>query len=376
MALLAAVAAPTSAATDSRPNASALPELWGVAANGSFRSTTFARVHRRGINTVVIDSRRLRSRQVRRLRRSAERARLRVLTPTFRGRQENVDDAREACNDYRGAHPGSPCALWESSLSSALTLAQSGSVDLVVVPLSSPGALHALARAPTGRILAIAPLRRTHFRAKAWRRAIKEASSSANLDLGLAPRSARQETISKFLKVLVRSGATSTDRRAPTPPGRLTITQETQTTLALSWKASYDSRGVVGYGVYENNVLVDSSPSTRFTFSALSCGTFYDLAVDAYDLSGRRSPRTSTRRQTLPCPVPAPPPSGASATAASSGAPATTSSGAPATTASATTASGRLRPRRRSSTTRSPSHGLRSTTRSTGATAERSRTSN
>ena len=181
----------------------------------------------------------------------------------------------------------------------------------MVVRLSSPGSLHALARAPKGRILTIAPLGRKHFRAKPWRRAIKEASSSANLDLAFAPRRAGRKMVSRFLRVLDRSGATSLDHRAPTAPRGLEITQKTQTTLALSWKPSYDNHGVAGYGIYENNALVESSPSRGFTFSGLRCGTHYGLAVDAYDLAGRRSPRISTRRQTLPCsaPVPPPPPS-------------------------------------------------------------------
>jgi hypothetical protein len=55
-------------------------------------------------------------------------------------------------------------------------------------------------------------------------------------------------------------------------------------------------------------VLVGSTQLTSFTFSGLSCGTYYDLAVDAYDLSGTRSPKTSTGWQTLACPAPPPPP--------------------------------------------------------------------
>jgi hypothetical protein len=44
-------------AADPRPDAFVLPEFWGVAANASFRSATFTRMQRAGINTVVIDSR-------------------------------------------------------------------------------------------------------------------------------------------------------------------------------------------------------------------------------------------------------------------------------------------------------------------------------
>jgi hypothetical protein len=164
--LLAAVGvaalAPTAAA-DARPKAFVLPELWGVAANASFRPATFTRLQRAGINTVVIDSRGLRPRQVQRLTRAAAQARLRVVQPALLPGPGTVVDARTACNAFRSAHPGSACALWESSVSSAVTLVQSGAADLVVVRLSGPGALRAFAHARAGRILAIVPLGE-HFR--------------------------------------------------------------------------------------------------------------------------------------------------------------------------------------------------------------------
>ncbi len=235
VATLAAVVAPNAAAADSRQGAF-LPELWGVAGNASFRTPTFARLRRGGINTVVIDSRRLRPRQVRRLTRAAGKARLRVVRPTFLARPSTVDDARTACDVFRNAHHGSACALWESSVSSALTLAQSGAADLVVVHLARPGALRALAGSSAGRILAIVSLGQ-HFRARTWRSLIQVASSSATLDLAFAPRRARQKTVSGYLKLLDKSRVTTPDRRAPTSPLGLKIAQQTQTTLGLSWGA-------------------------------------------------------------------------------------------------------------------------------------------
>ena len=400
--VLSAVVAPTAAA-DPRPNA-ALPELWGVVANTSFRSATFTRLQRAGINTVVIDSRGLGLRQVDRLTRAAGQAGLRVVEPASLPRPGTVVDARTTCNAFRSAHPGSACPLWASSLSFAVRLARSGAADLVVVRLPGPGSLRAFARAPAGRILAVVPLGE-HFRARSWRSAIKEASSDATLDLAFAPRSAAQKTVSGYLKLLDWSGATSRDRRAPSNPTGLRIAQKTLTTLGLSWNASYDKRGVAGYdfyvdgalfgittsttyadsklpcgtshilaveafdaagnhsaksslgaetspcvlppafdalppsvpgnlqvsgrtrstialtwsasiddlgvagyGLHRNNVLVGSTQLTSFTFSGLSCGTYYDLAVDAYDLSGTRSSKTSTGWQTLACPAPPPPP--------------------------------------------------------------------
>jgi hypothetical protein len=305
---LAAVVVPNAAAADPRPNAFVLPELWGVAANASFRSTTFARLQRAGINVVVIDSRRLRLRQVRRLSRAAGQARLglRVVQPAFLPPSRTVVDARTACDAFRNAHPGSACALWESSASSALTLAQSGAADLVVVRLAGPGALRALARSPAGRILAIVPLGR-HFRARTWKSAIQAASSSATLDLAFAPRRARQKTVSTYLKLLDKSGATTRDRRAPSSPTGLKIARQTQTTLGLSWNTSYDKRGVAGYDFLVDGALLGSTTSTAYVRSNLPCGTSHIVAVKAFDVAGNRSAKSSLRAETRPCGLPPPP---------------------------------------------------------------------
>jgi hypothetical protein len=310
-AVLAAAVASTAATADARPDAHVLPELWGVAANGSFRSTTFVRLQRAGINTVVLDSRRLRPRQVERLRHAAGRARLRVVQPALLPRPTTAADAQKACNAFRSAHPGSACALWESSVSAAATLAQSGAADLVVVRLSGPGALRALARSPAGRILAIVPLGK-RFRARSWRRAIQAASSNVTLDLAFAPRRARQKAVSSYLKLLHKSGVTSPDRKAPTRPTGLTIAEQTQTTLGLNWKGSYDKRGVAGYDFYVDGALFGSTTSTAYARSNLACGTSHILAVKAFDAAGNRSAKSSLGADTRACGLS--PPSGASDT--------------------------------------------------------------
>ena len=318
VATLAAVVVPNAAAADSRQGAF-LPELWGVAGNASFRTPTFARLRRGGINTVVIDSRRLRPRQVRRLTRAAGKARLRVVRPTFLARPSTVDDARTACDVFRNAHHGSACALWESSVSSALTLAQSGAADLVVVHLARPGALRAFAGSSAGRILAIVSLGQ-HFRARTWRSLIQVASSSATLDLAFAPRRARQKTVSGYLKLLDKSGVTTPDLMAPTSPLGLKIAQQTQTTLGLSWGASYDKRGVAGYDVFVDGALLGRTTSTAYVHPNLPCGTSHIIAVKGFDAAGNRSADSSLRAETSPCdlspPAPPTPPRGSNDTIA------------------------------------------------------------
>src|SRR6185312_2421758 len=161
-------------------------------------------------------------------------------------------------------------------------------------------ALRTLARSPGSRILAIVPLGR-RFRARSWRRAIQAASSNATLDLAFAPRRARQKTVSGYLKLLHRSGATSPDRKPPTSPTGLTIAQQTQTTLGLSWKGSYDKRGVAGYDFYVDGALLGSTRSTAYAHSNLACGSSHILAVKAFDAAGNRSARSSLGAETRPC---------------------------------------------------------------------------
>jgi hypothetical protein len=280
-----------------------------VAANASFRSATFTRLKRAGINTVVLDSRRLQPRQIRRLTRAAGRARLRVVQPALLPRPESIGEGRTACNAFRSEHPGSACALWGRSVSAAVTLAQSGVADLVVVRISGPSALRALVPSSGSRMLAVVPLSK-HFRARLWRRAIEAASSSATLDLAFAPRRARQKTLSAYLKLLDRSGATSRDRKAPTSPTGLKITQQTQTTLGLSWKTPYDKRGVAGYDFFVDGALLGSTTSTTYVHPNLPCGTSHILAVKAFDAAGNRSAKSSLRAETRPCGLPPPPPQG------------------------------------------------------------------
>jgi chitodextrinase len=100
------------------------------------------------------------------------------------------------------------------------------------------------------------------------------------------------------------------DAQAPSAPGGLTVGGQTQTALTLTWAASNDNVGVSGYGVYRNGAAAGSSTAAvrSYTFTGLSCGTTYTLAVDAFDAAGNRSSRTSAPGTTTACAAPTPPP--------------------------------------------------------------------
>ena len=61
-------------------------------------------------------------------------------------------------------------------------------------------------------------------------------------------------------------------------------------TATLSWSASSDDVGVVGYGLYVGGLRIATTTQTSYAFSGLSCGSNYTFGVDAYDAAGNRSP--------------------------------------------------------------------------------------
>jgi chitodextrinase len=100
-----------------------------------------------------------------------------------------------------------------------------------------------------------------------------------------------------------------TDTQAPTAPSNLVVGTTTQTSVALSWNASSDNVAVTGYGRYRDGSLVTDAAGTSHTFSGLSCGTSYVLAVDAYDAAANRSAKASVTATTMACSADTTPPS-------------------------------------------------------------------
>src|SRR6266511_2345977 len=101
------------------------------------------------------------------------------------------------------------------------------------------------------------------------------------------------------------------DTQAPTAPANLTVTGTGTGSISLGWSASLDNVGVIGYGRYQNGTLLSSAAGTSYSFSGLSCGTTYTLAVDAYDAAGNRSAKAQAIASTSACPAPLPSSSGA-----------------------------------------------------------------
>jgi chitodextrinase len=97
------------------------------------------------------------------------------------------------------------------------------------------------------------------------------------------------------------------DTQPPTAPANVNTTSRTATSIALSWSASTDNVGVVGYTLYRGGSQVGTVSSTTGIFSGLACNTSYTLAVDAYDAAGNHSTKTAVMVSTTACPDTTPP---------------------------------------------------------------------
>jgi chitodextrinase len=91
------------------------------------------------------------------------------------------------------------------------------------------------------------------------------------------------------------------DTQAPTAPSGLAVSTAGQTSIAVSWNASSDNVGVTGYSAYRNGSSAGSTSTTGYTFSGLTCGTSYTLAVDATDAAGNRSGKSTVTASTSAC---------------------------------------------------------------------------
>jgi len=88
-----------------------------------------------------------------------------------------------------------------------------------------------------------------------------------------------------------QAGDDKNDRKAPTPPTGVAATATTERTATLSWEASDDHIGVVGYDIFRDGVFVGEThgPATTFKDTILEPGTTYSYTVVARDAAGNRS---------------------------------------------------------------------------------------
>jgi chitodextrinase len=92
---------------------------------------------------------------------------------------------------------------------------------------------------------------------------------------------------------LAASASTLADSKAPSVPTGLKGTAVSSTQINLSWKASTDNVGVVGYTVYVNNTALTTTTAASFRQTGLTPGTTYSYSVSAFDAAGNNSASTA-----------------------------------------------------------------------------------
>lgn len=83
------------------------------------------------------------------------------------------------------------------------------------------------------------------------------------------------------------------DISAPSAPDRLSGTP-LSTQVNISWSASSDDTGVVGYKIYQSEKLIGSTNGTKFAVINLSPSTTYSFKVVAFDNFSKSSAPSST----------------------------------------------------------------------------------
>ena len=75
----------------------------------------------------------------------------------------------------------------------------------------------------------------------------------------------------------------------PTKPGTPTSTNTVYNSVVLTWTASTDNVGVIGYRVLRNGVQIGTSATNTYTDNTVAASTSYTYTVIAYDASNNNS---------------------------------------------------------------------------------------
>jgi parallel beta-helix repeat protein len=98
----------------------------------------------------------------------------------------------------------------------------------------------------------------------------------------------------------------SGDTQPPTQPGSPVVGSVGTTSISITWQASSDNVGVAGYALFRNGDQDGTTTPTSYTFTGLSCGTAYTLAVSAFDAARNTSSRAQLSASTAQCAAPLP----------------------------------------------------------------------
>ena len=100
------------------------------------------------------------------------------------------------------------------------------------------------------------------------------------------------------LLVHLRPRSRPPDTRAPTVPGGVGAVAQSESVIALSWRAAQDNVAVAAYDVFRDGARIASVTATSLLDTGLAAGTSYGYQVAARDAAGNRSGLSSTASAT------------------------------------------------------------------------------
>jgi chitodextrinase len=100
----------------------------------------------------------------------------------------------------------------------------------------------------------------------------------------------------------------ATDTISPTTPTNLTATPVSTSQINLSWTASTDNVGVVGYKVFRDGTQIATPAATTYSDMGLTASTMYTYILAAYDAAGNNSNASTPVSATTQTPADTTPP--------------------------------------------------------------------
>jgi chitodextrinase len=126
--------------------------------------------------------------------------------------------------------------------------------------------------------------------------------------LGVFPTTGGPNNYFRDIIFVPGSGSTPTDTTAPTVPTNLSATAPSSTQVNLTWTASTDAVGVLGYRVYRGGNLLNSTNTTSYTDNTVTASNPYSYTVLAYDAVGNSSAQSTAFPITTPAVIDTTPP--------------------------------------------------------------------
>lgn len=112
------------------------------------------------------------------------------------------------------------------------------------------------------------------------------------------PTSCESFTYGEVEDYTVTIMASGPDTTPPSVPTNLTASNTTQTSTELNWTPSTDNVGVVGYDVYQDNVMITTVVSNSYQVSGLQATTTYAFYVVARDAENNMSNNSAVENVT------------------------------------------------------------------------------